>query len=420
MNAPINAPVRRGACPGLSAPMATGDGLLARLTPAGSTISLSAFAGLCAAARRHGNGIIEITSRGSIQVRGLNAASAAGFAAEVSALDIPASDGIPVMTDPLSGLDCDSVLDAEALVADLRQALAGASSAQRLSAKLSIAVDGGGSLHLDDLPADIRLRATYAGGRVRFHVALGGGVSTAISLGSIAPDRAAECVVLLLEALAAVAPQARMRDTIETAGLDAFSSAVAGIIDDIAEPIRRNAADPIGVHSLRSGDLAVGVAPPFGHSEAETLQALIDMAARAGASGLRTAPKRALLLIGVPQDSVHDVVAGVRARGFIVDADDPRRRVIACAGAPSCSSGQIPARALAPAIAHAMRTSDVPRVIHVSGCIKGCAHPAAAPMTIVGRNGACEIFRGDQRVDCVTVDALPGRLGELIRQGAQS
>ena len=76
MNAPVSASMRRGACPGLSAPMATGDGLLARLTPSGSTIALDAFAGLCAAARTHGNGIIEITSRGSIQIRGLSAASA--------------------------------------------------------------------------------------------------------------------------------------------------------------------------------------------------------------------------------------------------------------------------------------------------------------------------------------------------------
>ena len=52
MNAAVSASIRRGACPGLSAPMQTGDGLLARLTPSGSTISLDALAGLCAAARR--------------------------------------------------------------------------------------------------------------------------------------------------------------------------------------------------------------------------------------------------------------------------------------------------------------------------------------------------------------------------------
>ena len=158
LDAPINAPVRRGACPGLSAPMATGDGLLARLTPAG-TIPIVAFAGLCAAARQHGNGIIEVTSRGSVQIRGLSEASAARFAAEVSTLGIPASDGIPVIADPLSGLDRGSLLDAEPVAAELREALASAPFVSRLSAKLSIAVDGGGSLHLDDLPADIRLRA---------------------------------------------------------------------------------------------------------------------------------------------------------------------------------------------------------------------------------------------------------------------
>jgi precorrin-3B synthase len=416
----MNAPMRRGACPGLSAPMATGDGLLARLTPAGSTIPLAAFAGLTAAARRHGNGIIEITSRGSIQIRGLNATSAASFVADVATLGIPASDGIPVTTDPLSGLDCDSVLDAASFVADLRQALATASFASRLSAKLSVVVDGGGSLHLDELPADIRLRAAYADGQVRFHIALGGGASTAMPLGSISSNRAAECVVRLLEVLATVAPHARMRDAIKLIGLDAFLSKVAGMIDATVPPSRRTVSDPIGVHSLRSGDVAIGIAPPFGHSEAETLQALVDMAAQAQVSGLRTAPKRALLLVGVPRDSAHDVVAAARALGFIVDANDLRRRVIACAGAPSCSSGQIPARALAPAIAQTLLGSDVQGIIHISGCIKGCAHPAAAPMTIVGRNGTCEIYRGDDRVDSVTIDALPERVGELIRQGARS
>jgi precorrin-3B synthase len=338
----------------------------------------------------------------------------------VFALGIPASDGIPVIPDPLSGLDCDSVLDGEPFAAALRQALAKASSASRLSAKLSIVVDGGGPLHLDDLPADIRLRAVPIGGQARFHVALGGTASTAITLGSVAPDRTADCVVRLIDVLAAAAPHARMRDAIETAGLDAFSSAIVGMTDDTVTPIRRTLADPIGVHPLRSGDVAIGVAPPFGHSEAETLQALIDTATRAGVSGLRTAPKRALLLVGVPRDAAHEFVAAARAMDFVVDANDPRRRVIACVGAPSCSSGQIPARALAPAIAQAVNAGDAPSVIHVSGCIKGCAHPAAAPITIIGRNGACEIYRGDQRLDSVTVDALPERVGEFVRHGGRS
>src|SRR3954468_3192718 len=138
MNAPMDISMRRGACPGLSAPMATGDGLLARLTPAGSTIALDAFAGLCGAARTHGNGVIEITSRGSIQIRGLSAASAPLFATEVASLGIEASDGIPVLTDPLAGLNDFEILDAHTLAARLRDALAAMPSASRLSAKVSV------------------------------------------------------------------------------------------------------------------------------------------------------------------------------------------------------------------------------------------------------------------------------------------
>ena len=154
----INRSQRRGACPGLSAPMPTGDGLLVRLMPIG-TIPLAAFKNLCAAARRHGNGIIEVTRRGSIQVRGLNAASAPRFAEAIAALGIVAEDGIPVHSNALAGLDAEEILDASALAADLRQALARTSLAARLAPKVSVVVDGGGALNLGNVSADVRICA---------------------------------------------------------------------------------------------------------------------------------------------------------------------------------------------------------------------------------------------------------------------
>jgi len=148
----------RGACPGLSAPMPTGDGLLVRLLPIG-TISLDAFTVLGAAARAHGNGVIEITARGSIQIRGLSAASAPRFADAVAELKIAAGDGVPVLSNPLAGLDPEEILDAARLAADLRSALAGTSVAANLAPKVSVAIDGGGALGLDGLAADVRLAA---------------------------------------------------------------------------------------------------------------------------------------------------------------------------------------------------------------------------------------------------------------------
>jgi precorrin-3B synthase len=143
MSATARTELRRGACPGLSTPMQTGDGLLARLLPAG-TISLDAMAGVAAAARCCGNGILEITSRGSIQVRGLTDASAPGFADAVARLAIAAHDGPPVIADPLAGLDPAEVIDAAALAAALRATLVEQPFAQQLAPKISVAIDGGG------------------------------------------------------------------------------------------------------------------------------------------------------------------------------------------------------------------------------------------------------------------------------------
>ena len=119
----------RRACPGLSAPMATGDGLLVRLLPSGP-IPLKAFAGLCAAALTHGNGTMEISARGSVQIRGLTPVTAPLFATAVSALGIDIGDGVPVLADPLPG-DPTALIDANALAAELRNAIASAAAGAR-------------------------------------------------------------------------------------------------------------------------------------------------------------------------------------------------------------------------------------------------------------------------------------------------
>src|ERR1700752_1000024 len=141
MSAPVRSPSavpsRRGVCPGLSRPLSTGDGLLVRILPIG-TIALDAFAGLCAAARAHGNGIVEITARGSIQVRGLSAHSAPDFADAIAARGIPAEDGVPVLCNPLAGLDAAEIFDAAAFAAALRHTLAPQSLVGRIDPKVSI------------------------------------------------------------------------------------------------------------------------------------------------------------------------------------------------------------------------------------------------------------------------------------------
>ncbi len=410
MNAPVS--MRRGACPGLSAPMATGDGLLARLTASGSTIALDAFAGLCAAARTHGNGIVEITSRGSIQVRGLSAVSAPLFAADVASLGIEASDGIPVVVDPLAGLTDADTFDAHALAASLRKALTAAPFVSRLSAKVSVVIDGGAALHLDGLTADIRMRALDSR---HVHVSLAGDAETAMPLGAVPLERAVECVVRLFETLAATSPQSRMREAIKSGGLNTFKSAAAGFLVDRPAPAARPAADPIGTHPLSSGYNELGVGLPFGHTDSETLSRLIGAACQAGASGLRTSPGRALLVIGLSSDATRQFSAEANALGFIVGPTDLRRRIAACAGAPICALGEIAARAIAPAVTEAVRSLTDGEIIHISGCAKGCAHPAPASVTVVGRDKRCDVLVDGMLSCSVSSDVLPETLGQLVR-----
>src|SRR5262249_34156634 len=146
--------------------MVTGDGLLVRLTPTGTTMPCEAFTALCTAARNCGSGVIEITSRGSVQIRGLTEVSVKRFAAAVAGIDVAFCEGPPVLTDPLAGLDPQEAIDAGAIAADLRRAIAAAPFAAYLAPKVSIAIDGGGMLHLDAVQAAVRVRAQGSGGHL--------------------------------------------------------------------------------------------------------------------------------------------------------------------------------------------------------------------------------------------------------------
>ena len=384
----MNAPLRRGACPGLSAPMQTGDGLLVRMLPIG-TIPLAAFSALCAAARQHGNGIVEVTARGSIQVRGLSPVSAPRFAATVAALGI-AADGIAVHTSPLAGFDPDEILDAETLAVAVRAALAGHAMTAPLSPKISVAIDGGGALDLDRLSADIRLRAELKDRRAVLAVSVGGDRGGATLLGFVAPANAAMAVVRLIGVIAEHGRNARARDLAASECVGQFHTAIGALLLSSDPALESRSCGNqrtfgIGAYRLRGGSLACGIGLAFGHADTASLESLTDVAVARGATGLRAAPDRALIFNGFSPAALSGFTAAAEQLGFIVRADDPRRFVVACAGAPICASAHIAARTLAPRIAAACASTLGERLtIHVSGCVKGCAHPAPAALTVVG------------------------------------
>ena len=421
----IVTPVRRGVCPGLSAPMSTGDGLLVRLHPIG-TIPLPAFAELGRAARRHGNGVIEITSRGSIQVRGLSNETAPQFAADIAALDIAADDGVPIVCNPLAGIDSEEIIDSAALAAELRRTLAGAGLAKELAAKVSVTIDGGGAIDLATLSADIRLTADEDNGNSSLRIAVGGDAAGASLLGIVARADAVIATTRLLQLLARYRPDKRARDMVAAEGIESFRSAIADLLipahsREAGNPAVGYEHEAIGMHRLRDGSLACGIGLAFGHADASALERLVDIAGAAGASGCRMAPARALLIIGLTSQSASAFAAAAERLGFVVRADDPRRNVVACAGAPICASAHIAARALAPRVAAqiAPYCHDA-FTVHISGCAKGCAHAAPAALTVVGTSDGCTLVADGSARDAafalVTNNELPEAIARFARE----
>ncbi len=408
---------RRGACPGLGAPMQTGDGLLVRMRPRG-TIALAAFGKLCAAALEHGNGLIEVTARGSIQVRGLNSVSAPRFAETVAPLGIGADEGITILTDPLAGLAAVEVVDALKFAGALRGALSRLSLDSKLDRKISVAIDGGSEVNLDPIAADIRLRAMTPD---VFCLSVDGDVASSTELGLVGAQNAIEAVTRLLQVVAERGCGTRLRDILRFEGPAQLGSRIADLLVGGASsylPQRRS--DAIGLYPLGDGSFAYGVGLAFGHAGAALLQAINRAAHLAGARGWRTTA-RTLIAIGFSRQASAVFAGQAKHLDFIVRADDPRRRVIACAGAPACAAGHIAARALAPRIAAAAAPLlGASSVIHLSGCVKGCAHPAPAALTVVGTADGCALIANgtvrDGPFAAVAAEQMPTAVVNAIRE----
>ncbi|APW45357.1 hypothetical protein [Rhodoferax antarcticus] len=98
---------------------------------------------------------------------------------------------------------------------------------------------------------------------------------------------------------------------------------------------------------------------------------------------LRLTPWRSVLLEGVRDVPVLP--------DLITQAGDARLRISACTGAPGCGQAAAVTRPLARALATSLRAGQT---LHVSGCTKGCAHPAETLTSVATADGYNLIQRG--------------------------
>jgi precorrin-3B synthase len=235
-------------------------------------------------------------------------------------------------------------------------------------------------------------------------------------LGTVAQKDAVAAVLHILDIIAARGPAARAADVLTREGIAAFHAVAS--VEPASAPPPRMPAEMIGLHAMHDGTMALGVGLVFGHTHADALAELVRAAARHGVRAVRPVLDRAMLLTGVSVLNAGGLLTAAERLGFVVHADDPRRRIAACPGAPACASGLIPARTLAsamvPILAPIMKSGHNGVAVHISGCAKGCAHPGPAALTLVGAPQGCGVVH--HGAACETphhyVDAA--RLGEEI------
>lgn len=375
----VKDPEIKGWCPGALRPMQSGDGWLVRIRPPGGMLSPAQAAGVAKAALTHGNGLLDLSSRANLQLRGVRPEAHAALIEDLSALglidpDIATETARNIVVTPFWEADD----GAQTLASQLAAALA---AAPPLPGKFGFAIDTGPGPVLTDTPADIRLERDISGQlilRPDGH-ALGQAVTEGTAI-----DAALALTRWFLATGGAPDGRGRMAAHLALADLpDGFSLAPAPPL-----PRPRPGAHPQGAL----------VAFAFGQMQAATLAGLAALGC-----DLRLTPWRMLLIAGLPR--LPDLP------GLITAPDDPLLRVTACTGAPGCPQALGPTRDLA-----RMLAPLVDRGLHVSGCAKGCAHPGPALITLVATGPGYSLIRNGTAADTPHLTGLsPARIVEVLK-----
>ncbi len=394
---------RRGWCPGALRPMASGDGLIVRVRVIGGALRPRAARAIASAASCFGNGHIDLTSRANLQMRGVSERSLPALQAALDGLGLFDADADAeavrnIVASPLAGLDPAALLDIRPCVAALDQRLRRDRALWRLPGKFGFAIDDGGRFSVADESADIGFVAVRRAGAVVFAVRLAGRSAGFCAVDDLADQAAALAAAFLALRGSGGAAARRMAALLARIGVAPIVRA-AGLDQDQDGDADRGASAPkpglLGPHDL--GPLrALGAGAAFGRLKAAQLTALAE-AAEWAQGELRLTPWRAVLIIGPAIDAT--VASRLRQAGLLLEDNHSIRAVAACPGAPACVNGstatQNDAERLAPL---ARRLGPRGVALHVSGCAKGCAHAAAAPVTLVGRSGRYDLVL-DGRAD---------------------
>jgi precorrin-3B synthase len=348
-------------CPGVLAVHEAADGGLARVRLPGGVLRDEQLEVLRRAAYELGDGQLELTSRGNVQVRGLTAGGPRELSDRLYAAGLLPSISHErvrnILASPLSGLDKKGRYDVLPVAAAVDRALCSRPALAELPGRFLFALDDGRG-DLADVRADVAVRAVDERQGI---LSLGGARGVRVSWAD-----AAELMVAAAEAFLEER-DAQESQAWRVAELENGEARILGRLglraaEELPAATTRVEAGP---HRQVDGTTALVVTVPLGSLGQEQAAALVDVAGQ-----VRITPWRSVVVPGLasdPSERLEEV-------GLVTKADSPWNGVTACAGQPGC------AKALADVRADARRVT--PRLpqhggpMHWSGCERRCGKPA--------------------------------------------
>ncbi|MFE6904874.1 cobalamin biosynthesis protein CobG [Streptomyces erythrochromogenes] len=364
---------RGDACPGALRLHAADDGHLARVRIPGGALTAHQASLLASAADRFGDGHLELTSRGNVQLRGLADGCGAGLAALLDTAGLLPAPGHERVRNIVATPTSQDVLP---WVRELDRLLCANTRVTALSGRFLFALDDGrGDVAALEPDVTVLGRPDRQPGD-RALVRLGAAAGAVAVAAQDAPRAALLAAEYFLDAADAAGTRAwRVAELPAGHALDEaeFAARLTGAGIDAARvpevdwpytaPPR-----PWGRGPGPRGDLCV--LPPLGRMTTGQWRVLAEVAGHG--DGLRITPWRTVVLPDAPLRGPVDGPALLEDAGLVVAADSPWQSVTACTGRPGCAKSLADVRADARALVERARG---PLPVHWSGCERRCGHP---------------------------------------------
>jgi precorrin-3B synthase len=373
---------RVDACPGALQTHSAADGELARVRLPGGLLRAGQLTALAAAARDLGNGSLELTSRGNLQLRGLPADATAGLGAHLADAGLLPSATHErvrnILASTLSGRTDGGHVDVRPWVAALDDGLCADPRLAGLPGRFLATLDDGRG-DVAGLGGDVGLLALSPD----VVALLLGGTDSGLRAtpGDAVPLALAAARAFLAERDAQGSSAWRLAELSDgparvAARLDhARGSGHAGAPGKVpAAPV----TGPVGAATQTDGRTALIGVVPLGLLSADQAELLAGLAAE-----VQLTPWRSVVVPDLAEEAVDDAAVDLFRSGMVFDEASPWLRVTACAGRPGCAKSLADVRAdAAAAVAGGTLPAGGARQ-HWAGCERRCGRPQGDAVDVV-------------------------------------